>query len=111
MIKIDGCYADSSQHYIHYPAFGKALANTGRAIVYSCSWPAYISGHGETVPPVQNTTMKELAEYCNLWRNYDDIQNSFASVQKIIAYWRRDYSNYENDAFLNVAGPGTFGLK
>jgi len=108
MIKIDGCYADSSKHFINYPAFGKALNDTGRSIIYSCSWPAYISGHGETMPPVDNTTMPQLAEYCNLWRNFDDIQNNFNSVQSIISYWRRDYHQYYNDSFLNVAGPGNW---
>jgi len=108
MIKIDGCYESTKNMYQDYPAFGKALNGTGRPIIYSCSWPAYVSGHGETVPPVDHTTMAALAENCNLWRNYDDIQGSFSSIMGIVEYWRRDYHNYYNDSFLNVAGPGNW---
>ena len=42
MIKIDGCYADTTKHYLNYPAFGKALNGTGRSIIYSCSWPGIV---------------------------------------------------------------------
>eukprot|EP00490_Sorites_sp_Unknown_P013647 CAMPEP_0114695770 /NCGR_PEP_ID=MMETSP0191-20121206/71753_1 /TAXON_ID=126664 /ORGANISM="Sorites sp." /LENGTH=228 /DNA_ID=CAMNT_0001992471 /DNA_START=19 /DNA_END=702 /DNA_ORIENTATION=- len=77
MLKVDGCYANTSSMYIDYPNLGKALNATGHPIIYSCSWPAYISGHGEDNPPVKNTTMADIAEYCNLWRNYDDVQDSW----------------------------------
>ena len=109
MIKIDGCYADTSDMYEMYPKFGAALNATGRNIIYSCSWPAYISGHGEDTNPIQdNTTMAQLAQYCNLWRNYDDITDSWDSVSGIADYWRRPYANYSNTAFLSVAGPGNW---
>ena len=90
--------------YKDYPSFGKALNDTKRPIIYSCSWPAYISGHGETNPPVDHTTMQALAENCNLWRNYADIQDSFSSIMGIVKFWRHDYNNYYNDSFLSVAG-------
>mmetsp|Transcript_94493 Transcript_94493/g.115742 ORF Transcript_94493/g.115742 Transcript_94493/m.115742 type:complete len:421 (+) Transcript_94493:49-1311(+) len=106
MLKVDGCYANTSSMYIDYPNLGKALNATGHPIIYSCSWPAYISGHGEDNPPVKNTTMADIAEYCNLWRNYDDVQDSWASVTGIINYWKRDYNKYYSTPFLNVSGPG-----
>ena len=106
MIKIDGCNGVVADYYKSYPAFGAALNKTGRPIIYSCSWPAYIPGHGETVPPVDHTTMAQVAEYCNLWRNYDDIQDSYDSLNSIIDYWSRDYHNYSAIPFLNVAAPG-----
>eukprot|EP01084_Bolivina_argentea_P300529 518234_1 len=108
MIKIDGCYENTNVMYKDYPSFGAALNKTGVPIIYSCSWPAYVSGHCETNPPVDHCTMQALAENCNLWRNYADIQDSFSSIMGIVKYWRRDYNNYYNDSFLNVAGPGNW---
>lgn len=32
-----------------YPEFGKLLNNTGRPMVYSCSWPAYQEEKGMLV--------------------------------------------------------------
>uniref|UniRef100_A0A4W5JCR8 Alpha-galactosidase n=1 Tax=Hucho hucho TaxID=62062 RepID=A0A4W5JCR8_9TELE len=67
-LKLDACY----------PLMSKALNATGRTIGYSCSWPAYRGG----LPPSEcfimlpvNYTL--LGEICNLWRNYDDIQDSW----------------------------------
>jgi len=108
MIKIDGCNGVVANYYKSYPRFGAALNATGRPIIYSCSWPAYISGHGETEPPVDNTTMAALAKSCNLWRNFRDIQDDDDNLNGIINYWSRDYGNYSNIPFLNVAGPGNW---
>ena len=47
---------------------GLALRNSGRDIVYSCSWPAYL-GDDETKKPYD----KFIAAGCNLWRNWKDI--------------------------------------
>ena len=41
-MQVDGCYADVSTYNVTYPELGRALNNTGRSIVYSCSWPAYL---------------------------------------------------------------------
>ena len=67
MLKVDGCYASLDQMAEGYAAFGFYLNNTKRPILYSCSWPAYTSGHIKT-------DYKLIAKYCNIWRNYDDIQ-------------------------------------
>jgi hypothetical protein len=40
--QVDGCYADPKQYAELYPLLGKYLNETGRAITYSCSWPAYL---------------------------------------------------------------------
>eukprot|EP01083_Nonionella_stella_P016196 45299_1 len=108
MIKVDGCNANVPDMWQMYPAFGEALNKTSRPIVYSCSWPAYIPGHAETIPSIDNTTLADIAQYCNLWRNYGDIGDSWDSVKNIMQYWQRNYSNYSNDAFLHVAGPGNW---
>lgn len=42
MLKLDGCYASESIYETGYPNMTLALNKTGRPIVFSCSWPAYI---------------------------------------------------------------------
>lgn len=69
-VKLDGCYADIKQMDTGYPQMGEFLNKTNRPMVYSCSWPAYQEG---TIQP----NYEKIAKYCNLWRNYDDIQDSF----------------------------------
>uniref|UniRef100_A0A914DM84 Alpha-galactosidase n=1 Tax=Acrobeloides nanus TaxID=290746 RepID=A0A914DM84_9BILA len=41
-LKLDGCYINTSYDSIGYPQMEVALNKTGRGIVYSCSWPAYL---------------------------------------------------------------------
>eukprot|EP01084_Bolivina_argentea_P065693 119742_1 len=67
MIKIDGCNASNELMYITYPEFGQALNKSGRQIIYSCSWPDYVKDHGEHNPPLDNTTLQDVAQECNLW--------------------------------------------
>ena len=69
-VKLDGCYADITQMDTGYPEMGVYLNKTNRPMVYSCSWPAYQE-------PTMHPNYEKIAEYCNLWRNYDDIQDSF----------------------------------
>ena len=44
------------------------------------SWPAYVVD--QKVPQY-----KLIAEYCNAWRNYGDIQDSWGSVKDIIDWY------------------------
>ena len=64
-MKVDGC--GPAEYYAHgYQAMGAALQASGRPIVYSCSWPAYIHGGNETAQPFAT-----FINYgCNLWRNW-----------------------------------------
>ncbi|XP_074618433.1 alpha-N-acetylgalactosaminidase-like [Acropora palmata] len=94
-LKLDGCYADPKTMDTGYPMVTEALNKTGRPIVFSCSWPAYQVASNIT----PNYT--RIAEYCNLWRNYDDIQDSWASVSGIIK-WYGDHL----DEMIPAAGPG-----
>lgn len=80
-IKVDGC-GDNGYYEKGYSAMGAALEATGRDIVYSCSWPAYI-GSNETEKPFNTFIM----DGCNLWRNWDDIQCNFGSLSSIIDHW------------------------
>ncbi|KAM9124909.1 alpha-N-acetylgalactosaminidase-like isoform 2-T2 [Pangshura tecta] len=95
MLKLDGCYSNSSVKAIGYPKMSIALNKTGRPIAYSCSWPAYEGG----LPPKVNYTV--LGEICNLWRNFGDIQDSWQSVLNIIEW----YGNNQ-DKLQPAAGPG-----
>ena len=65
-------------------------------MVYSCSWPAYQSGD-------YTPDYKSIAEHCNLWRNWDDIQDSWTSVLSII-----DWFSEHQDEFQKYAGPGNW---
>ncbi|XP_061495300.1 alpha-N-acetylgalactosaminidase [Rhineura floridana] len=95
MLKLDGCYSSACEQAEGYPRMSKALNATGRPIAYSCSWPAYRGG----LPPQVNYTL--LANVCNLWRNYDDIQDSWDSVLSIVEWFSAN-----QDVLQPVAGPG-----
>uniref|UniRef100_A0A8C3BBV4 Alpha-galactosidase n=1 Tax=Cairina moschata TaxID=8855 RepID=A0A8C3BBV4_CAIMO len=95
MLKLDGCYSSGEEQAKGYPEMTRALNATGRPIVYSCSWPAYQGG----LPPKVNYTL--LATICNLWRNYDDIQDSWDSVLSIV-----DWFFANQDMLQPAAGPG-----
>ncbi|XP_072040659.1 alpha-N-acetylgalactosaminidase-like isoform X18 [Amphiura filiformis] len=97
MLKMDGCYADVKTMKTGYPQMTKYLNATGRPILFSCSWPDYERGAGIPI----NYTL--VAENCNIWRNYVDIQDSWQSVLSIIDYYAK-----EQDTLVPVAGPGNF---
>ncbi|KAM9798524.1 alpha-N-acetylgalactosaminidase-like [Neosynchiropus ocellatus] len=94
-LKFDGCNSNAAEQMLGYPQMSKALNATGRAIAYSCSWPAYLGG----LPPSVNYTL--LGQICNLWRNYDDIQDSWDSVVDII-----DWFSKNQDILQPAAGAG-----
>ena len=94
MLKLDGCYVNRSFMAEGYPEMSIALNRTGRPILYSCSWPAYT--------PVNYTV---VAKYCNIWRNFNDIQDSWQSVYTIIDHYGK---NTSYDTFGKIAGPGHF---
>ena len=96
-IKVDGCYANVSEMGSSYASFGVALNKTGRAILYACSWPAYQSDHCEN-----EHDLEALRKNCNLWRNFDDIEDSWESVKTISNFVKRS----KNDILLKFAGPG-----
>ncbi|OWR51973.1 Alpha-N-acetylgalactosaminidase [Danaus plexippus plexippus] len=94
-VKLDGCYALPVDMDHGYPEFGRQLNLTGRQMVYSCSWPVYQIYAG------LQPNFSSIIEHCNLWRNFDDIQDSWASVESIIDY----YGNHQ-DVIVPNAGPG-----
>ncbi|EHB11273.1 Alpha-N-acetylgalactosaminidase [Heterocephalus glaber] len=95
MLKLDGCFSTSEDRAKGYPMMAAALNATGRPIAFSCSWPAYEGG----LPPKVNYSL--LADICNLWRNYDDIQDSWKDVLSVL-----DWFVLHQDVLQPVAGPG-----
>ena len=88
-------FSDPSTMDDGYPDFGRFLNATGRPIVYSCSWPDY--------QPSEDRNYKLIAEHCNLWRNFDDIDDSWDSVLSIIDF----YGNVNTSSkFAPFGGPG-----
>lgn len=90
-VKLDGCYSTPADRDEGYPEFGMHLNHTKRPIVYSCSWPAYTSDPNYTA----------IIKSCNLWRNYNDIQDSWDSLTNII-----DHYGDNQDDLAPLAGPG-----
>ena len=66
--KVDGCNANVSHMKQTYPALGAALNQSGRPMVYSCSWPDY--ERSLSVP----VNFSLVAEVCNSWRIFWDVQ-------------------------------------
>lgn len=94
-VKLDGC-GDESYYPTGYRKFGDALQASGRDIVYSCSWPAYL-GDDEAQKPF--ATFIEAG--CNLWRNFIDMGPTVGYMQGVAEHW----GNY-SAALAPWAGPG-----
>lgn len=94
-LKLDGCHSEVLTMEIGYGLMGRYLNETGRPIVYSCSWPAYQEPIG-----IQ-ANYARLAEVCNLWRNWDDIDDAWVNVTSILK-WFSD----NQDRIANYSGPG-----
>ncbi|XP_054715039.1 alpha-N-acetylgalactosaminidase-like [Uloborus diversus] len=95
MLKVDGCYADPKDMDDMYPKYSIAVNKTSRPILFSCEWPLYQQQTG--IKP----NYKEIAKYCNIWRNDHDIDDSWSNVLDVI-----DYYAANQDELAAVAGPG-----
>ncbi|XP_038055501.1 alpha-N-acetylgalactosaminidase-like isoform X3 [Patiria miniata] len=97
MLKLDGCNSNVTTMKKGYPEMTKYLNATGRPILFSCSWPDY---ERAAKIPINYTL---VADNCNIWRNYDDINDSWGSITGII-----DYYDKTQDTLVPAAGPGHF---
>ncbi|KAM9968982.1 hypothetical protein ACTFIW_000389 [Dictyostelium discoideum] len=77
-VKMDGCNMQVSDMKKAYTDLGQYLQNTGRPMVYSCSWPTYAY--------VQNITMPfdYIEGICNLWREFQDVTDNFTEWTQIL---------------------------
>jgi len=73
------------------------MNKTGREMLYSCSWPDYIRSAGIKV------NYSKIAQHCNIWRMYNDIQDSWDSVTDIA-----DWVAENQQVLVAAAGPGHF---
>lgn len=96
MLKLDGCYANEEDMDQIYPEMTRALNRSGRPIIFSCSWPAYQFQH-------RTPDYESISRHCNLWRNFDDIGDSWASVTSIM-----DYYAEIQDILIPFNGPGAW---
>lgn len=94
-LKLDGCYSDPKTIDKGYKEMRKYLNATGRPITFSCSWPAYQEPIGI------KSNYSALAENCNLWRNWDDIEDAWTSVINISKWFSSN-----QDRIAPYAGPG-----
>ena len=103
-LKMDGCNSIHSKAILDpaYVHMGDALNRTGRPVLYSCSWPDYIRTDGNASELVD---YGKTASHCNIWRMYNDIQDSWESVQDI-ADWVGD--NAASNGMVEASGPGHF---
>ncbi|XP_077988633.1 alpha-N-acetylgalactosaminidase-like [Glandiceps talaboti] len=94
-LKFDGCFSLPTMMDKGYPEMTAALNKTGRPIVYSCEWPWY------QVLILKKPNYTAVAENCNLWRTFDDVQDSWDSIVSIINFFGN-----EQDTLIPVSGPG-----
>lgn len=85
-LKVDGCNSNYSYYATGYPLMGKYLEESGRDIVYSCSWPDYtMSETGGNVTTVDWSAVMNAG--CNQWRTYKDINCNAGELFDIIDHW------------------------
>ncbi len=90
-----------------YGAVSRALRHSGRAIVFSCSPPAYVYGQ----PKAYAEVMSWIGSVCNLWRTDDDVYDAWKSIlanyQGNVGLWRYAHPGAWNDPdMLEVGNPG-----
>ncbi|OXB57170.1 hypothetical protein ASZ78_000571 [Callipepla squamata] len=95
LLKFDGCNVGSLGLLAEgYRNMSLALNKTGRPIVYSCEWPFYLR-------PVQQPNYTEIKQYCNQWRNFYDVYDSWNSIKSIV-----EWTALHQDSIVKIAGPG-----
>lgn len=119
-----------SLHVLGYKNMSKALNQTGRSILYSCEWPLYEWPHRQVSSCLEGQsdmvfhTRSFISTYCsysdlighvfcfqpnytairqtcNHWRNYNDVYDSWSSIQSIV-----DWTATHQKILVPVAGPG-----
>lgn len=93
--KFDGCYMEVTEASALCAPMGLALNKTNRPMLFSCSWPAY--EYDAKLP----TDWQLVADKCNLWRSFGDIEDSWKSVLDTI-----DLFVKEQDTVVRYHGPG-----
>ncbi|VDP72209.1 unnamed protein product [Echinostoma caproni] len=96
-VKMDGCFAPLDKMAPGYEEFAKQLNKTGRPILFSCSYPAYIGWQ-------MNHSLidwQQLQKNCNMWRMLFDVDDRWDNVQLIINKYVE-----QSELLAPLAGPG-----
>ena len=112
-LKLDYCYPPANRYpgkdfsqvaHRVYAQVSRALRRSGRAIVFSCSPPAYVFGQPKAFAQV----MSWIGTVCNLWRTDDDIYDAWKSVvanfNGNVALWRDAHPGGWNDPDMLEVG-------
>ncbi|XP_063834261.1 alpha-N-acetylgalactosaminidase-like [Ostrinia nubilalis] len=85
-LKVDGCFVGEDVLNKAYIKLGSQLNDTGRPMVYSCSWPYYIQYIHSKVPDFE-----AISQHCNMWRNYHDVQLYWPALKMIFKHFEDEY--------------------
>ncbi|CAJ0559575.1 unnamed protein product, partial [Mesorhabditis spiculigera] len=96
-LKFDGCYCNMSEVAAGFKSMRYALKKVQKKMIYSCEWPLYLKQAPEMIH------YDEIAENCNLWRNFDDIYSNWASILSII-----DFQAENQEEIAKVQKPGAW---
>jgi len=94
-VKLDGCYTNIADMKTIYTLNSILLNETGKQMVYSCSWPTYANLFNYSF------SYTYIASICNLWREWKDIRDEWASWTEILDY-------QESSNLAQYAGPGNW---
>ena len=94
-----------------YAAVSRALRHSGRAIVFSCSPPAYVYGQ----PKAYAEVMSWIGSVCNLWRTDDDVEDAWKSIVANytgnVGLWRYAHPGAWNDPDMLEVGNRGLSLR
>lgn len=96
-LKVDGCFADPKEMDNLYPIYSQEVNKTNRPILFSCEWPFYQQVSG------MKPNYTQIAKYCNLWRYFDDVDDSWKSILSIVDYYAK-----HQEELAAASGPGTW---
>ena len=102
-LKMDGCSKPANASYdTGFPKMAAALNASGRPVLFSCSWPDY-KRSGDGPDSLDQVNFTALRSACNIWRIYNDIQDSWWHVLDIARFWGE-----QQGLMAPAAGPGGF---
>lgn len=79
-LKFDGCNLEAEKQELICPKMAAALGRAARPILLTCEYPFYmLRNHLQP-----NWTL--VAESCNTWRYYEDVEDSWQSILNIVDY-------------------------
>ncbi|KAK7097248.1 alpha-N-acetylgalactosaminidase-like isoform X2 [Littorina saxatilis] len=97
LLKLDACNLNAADNDYGFPIMSFYLNQTGRPILFSCDWAVYQYYDNMSID------YAAVAKYCNIWRNYHDMQDSWDSVMNTVEYFGTNQGGFQQHV-----GPGSF---